>query len=347
MYHAANYDLIEALLQEYRLAADNNISEITAGLRTNLSNYLRQELDFFCRRPEGNESFQAPLLFLALEHPQLRSVPELIGVLEQLDPRKLLEYLARLAFEEQVPEQLTMTLWHGNVEAGCLETEKLLMEQEKEPRPAVSTFLECLRHPAETQHRLLYLFKGFYEQAYQTIKNELASIGTSAIPRYTMAFQKDPIRFFKQTLKADTSIFTKRVRIHISPLHLASAIMPRPDEEADWIIIDTNSGTYLGPDADWEQLAVLFKALSDKTRLDIVNRLSQRRWYGQELALDLGISAAAVSHHMSFFYHLDVFHVEREGHRYYYSLNRERLEELFEHAKRVILRENHGAYDPA
>lgn len=339
MYHAANVESIRKLIQEYTLESEGESIQLVADLRARLSPHLKRELDCFLSYPTGNDTRQAPLLLLVLEHPSIKSVPDLLKFLTEADPRTLLGCLARTVYDGKLPSGFDEAIWTGNANDGCKQLGKRLQQTDSKINSMVNDFFEWLNYPYETKQRLLYVFAGFYEQSYQFVRDEIQRLGSTPIPRYSELFQRDPIDFFENVIQADPNTFTKPVRIHISPLPLASAIMTRPNDEPDWVIVDANRDKYFGLDAQRRTVEALFKALSDKTRLEIMYRLAQRRWYGQELAESLGISAAAVSNHLNYFYHLNVFHVEREGHRYYYVLNKERVAELLDLAKRIILTE--------
>jgi|GEM_PF-266334 len=79
---------------------------------------------------------------------------------------------------------------------------------------------------------------------------------------------------------------------------------------------------------DPAKLATFFNTLSDKTRLEIVRKLTERPYYGQELAKILSISNATVFYHLSLLEKIKVVHLERIEHRVYYALDSERLRQL-------------------
>lgn len=67
------------------------------------------------------------------------------------------------------------------------------------------------------------------------------------------------------------------------------------------------------------------KALADPGRLSIIRLLSIRRYYVQELADELGLSPATLSHHLKILMQAMLVSVGIEGRRSYYSLNRGEL----------------------
>ncbi len=69
-----------------------------------------------------------------------------------------------------------------------------------------------------------------------------------------------------------------------------------------------------------EGMAQMFKGLADDTRLKIAYALSREELCGCDLAVLLGISAAAVSHHLRTLRQLRLVRSRREGKVVYYSL---------------------------
>ncbi len=70
------------------------------------------------------------------------------------------------------------------------------------------------------------------------------------------------------------------------------------------------------------------KALSDKTRRDILTLLKQGRKSAGEIAEAFPVSGAAISRHLSVLKDADLIRDEREGKYIYYVLNASVLEEI-------------------
>jgi len=83
-------------------------------------------------------------------------------------------------------------------------------------------------------------------------------------------------------------------------------------------------------DLDTELRAKIFAALSDPTRLRIVELLaSHGELSGSEIAATLGISLALFCHHSRTLAEADLLQVRREGQTKYNSLNRSILMQCF------------------
>jgi DNA-binding transcriptional ArsR family regulator len=73
---------------------------------------------------------------------------------------------------------------------------------------------------------------------------------------------------------------------------------------------------------DTEQRAKIFAALSDPTRLRMVELLAQQgELSGSEIANQLGISLALYCHHSKNLAEVSIIHIRREGQTRYNSLN--------------------------
>ena len=70
------------------------------------------------------------------------------------------------------------------------------------------------------------------------------------------------------------------------------------------------------------------KALSDKTRRDILTLLKQGRKSAGEIAEAFPVTGAAISRHLSVLKVADLIRDEREGKYIYYELNASVLEEI-------------------
>jgi DNA-binding transcriptional ArsR family regulator len=80
-----------------------------------------------------------------------------------------------------------------------------------------------------------------------------------------------------------------------------------------------------------EQRAKIFAALSDPTRLKIVELLaSSKEMSGSEIADKLGISLALFCHHSKTLNEAGLIQQRKEGQTKYNSLNRELLVDCFE-----------------
>lgn len=91
---------------------------------------------------------------------------------------------------------------------------------------------------------------------------------------------------------------------------------------------------------------ILFKNLSDKTRLHILNLLKEKDLYGQEIAEKVGITLATVSYHMNFLLASTLVRLEKVGQKGYYSLQKNTLRKCVDYLiQNFNLNDKKGAYE--
>lgn len=79
------------------------------------------------------------------------------------------------------------------------------------------------------------------------------------------------------------------------------------------------------------------KALSDKSKLNILSHIRDKRSYGQALARDTGLSTATISHHMSALINCGFIRLERVENRIYYQMDKENLQRFLKKLSLYLL----------
>lgn len=88
------------------------------------------------------------------------------------------------------------------------------------------------------------------------------------------------------------------------------------------------------PNDKYDEKAVnALKLLGDKSKFEILSKLKGQKRYGGELARELNLTAATISHHMSALINAGLVEVVKEDNRMYYSSNTKEVERLFEFCK--------------
>lgn len=97
---------------------------------------------------------------------------------------------------------------------------------------------------------------------------------------------------------------------------------------------------FCGAEADGrderKRLAMLFKLLGDKSKLEILFLLRDRPWYSLELAKRLSLTPATVSYHMEALLACGLIKLEHSEKRIYYTLKSETVEWMREELKGLL-----------
>lgn len=89
---------------------------------------------------------------------------------------------------------------------------------------------------------------------------------------------------------------------HISVLaphtvNICNGVFDSTDVYVGCAVVELSKLLFFGNDSEY--LAVMFKLLSDKTRLEMLKAICARPMYGQELAEMFSVTAPTVSYHMT------------------------------------------------
>lgn len=79
------------------------------------------------------------------------------------------------------------------------------------------------------------------------------------------------------------------------------------------------------------------KVMGDNSKLEILQLLSGRPWYSQELATELGITPATISYHMDHLLAAGLISLNKKEKRIYYELNRQAMREVVEKLSELFL----------
>ncbi len=86
-----------------------------------------------------------------------------------------------------------------------------------------------------------------------------------------------------------------------------------------------------------DSICNILKIISDRSKFEILRRISNTSAYGQELANEMNLTTATISRHMSMLQDYGLVHTRRGEMRIYYSLNKEAIGNLFDMARSALL----------
>ena len=85
-----------------------------------------------------------------------------------------------------------------------------------------------------------------------------------------------------------------------------------------------------------ELMAVRMKALGDKSKLEILLLLKEKKYYSQEIARQLNLTPATISYHMDVLSSVGFVTIEKQDKKIYYGLNRDTIIWLVEHLNQMF-----------
>ena len=86
-----------------------------------------------------------------------------------------------------------------------------------------------------------------------------------------------------------------------------------------------------------KRLVFLLKILADESKLEILSLLKERRRYGRELAKELNLTTATISHHMDMLVGSGLVTLDKEMNRIYYEIDGNAVRKLLEQTWELLL----------
>lgn len=323
-----------SLAKEFNYTPDLETVEMIHAIRGKLSKFLLRELAYFF-----GFDVKYSLFTYIMHFPTLSTVTELIQTIRTMPSEEFIHLLiVYVLYENLPPADLKSMPWNNPVALG--EAIEGLPWQSAETKEKL---LECLENPEETQQRYVLLLNQFYEKAYKEFEERIIAQSTPYKDKYQHLFQENPARFFRDYLNIDPkTISNQTVNIHISLLEFVGSWYVDPANETlpDWVFLGAYTEQIVGLEAVKERLQKFFKIMSDGKRMDIVELLAGRPWFVNELAEELNLTPATISHHLGTLLALGIATCERDEHRVYYSLDKSKMRKIFEEGMDLLLRDS-------
>lgn len=86
-----------------------------------------------------------------------------------------------------------------------------------------------------------------------------------------------------------------------------------------------------------ERICKTLKILSDTSKFEILKSIRNKPTYGQELAEQLNLSTATISHHMSALINSGFIQLEKQTNRIYYQMDKEKVSRFIEQLKTSLI----------
>jgi DNA-binding transcriptional ArsR family regulator len=295
------------------------------------------DIQFFFKRFVFDDLCIAKILYQSISHTIFHG-----------DKKALKNYIKQSFENIKNDNRLELTLVNYEMEVSKYEEDKSLSITDRignlECEPAQKwQILDLIEHSSEYLEKLFSIldYTILKMEKHEEVLKELMEEATAYWKVYfeTNEFQKLISSFYN--LKED-SYPTKPAYIRPTIMNCDRVILSGNDENAgDYHILDVG----ITFDCEFkatkktfteEQLCNGLKLLSDPSKFEILRFIKDKKAYGQEIATELGLTTATISHHMSSLLILGLINIEKVDNRVYYQMNREAINNLLEETKNSL-----------
>lgn len=318
MYVFSNADKNQSLSKEMKVVPDEMLFKIGQAGEKVFSKFMQKELHFFMDQDTLNFAFTNPL----------NSLPFRLAM-ENKDERSIEEFLKRV--EETEPDVFVKML-RSDEPVFNLQLEETNLREKLD---------ECLKNPIETKARLILLLRLFYEKVFKPYEGELKVIIAATVEKYEMKYKRNPGEFVKdffRTELSDASLQDRVIYIHLSFFMQMGILrfLNNNSHRPGFVIMGIHADRLFGKQVMKARLKSFYKLLSDDKRFEILELISEKPRYVNELADLLSIAPSTVSHHMNYFLRASLVKPERDEHKLYYAFDKEKFYEMLDRTKKFI-----------
>lgn len=312
------------MIRGFGLEPKTDFIDILQRLRKPLSPYLQQEINYFF----DHSGLGYIVYKYILKNPEVRDIQTFIEMIRDESADDLILNILGSVSKNTVAKsglKNKLLALSGNP------TEQLSLVGATKFQDEVrkGRVIEAINHPEEFKIRLLLLLTQYYKQSFMNVEDEVFPVLYQERDYHERSYQEQPERFAINYLGLPHSKQeSPAIIVHISYFKYVSchSYSSYSTTSADWFVVGIYTKLILDDRVGSERMAAFFKVLSDVNRIEILRLLSERAWFGQELAEKLNITPPTVSYHMSFLQQIGLVSFNRTDNRYYYTLNRTSLQ---------------------
>lgn len=313
LYRFARREPITDHFIEKGISVEKGIEEWISFVEDNISNLLKSDVEQLFRDTPANLFV---ILWTIVDN-NLDSVDNLFIHLEKLDVDKYLSYIydSYLGIENPSEEAIL---------------EKLSGENKQKEAKCIN---QCIRYPEITISRLNQTLKMFYNDFIVPYEEKINSVLDETIKKDQKLLNTDINKFF-DTISSNLYKYNGQEILLYSTYFFdfsRTTYMRTHEENTPFMIYNIWHDKKASREQIKKQTVDLFKTLADEKRIDILRLLNKRKWYSKELADYFGLSTATMSYHINKLADIGLINMETgEMNRLYYSLNEEKVKEIFE-----------------
>jgi len=320
IFSVSNLELLIKNAKNIDYEIKEEILETLEDILNDLSRFMKHELDNFFV-PPFDLGYKLIFKFI-IDDTDIVSVSSLVKNIKKADADYIVDTISEIYFDKKF----------DNNEDLILNVENLNLDDENK-----EYLIDFIINKDEIHRRMIDLLTYFDKEVFTPLKDDILYILKMEKNKMEDDFYKDSAIFFDKYLDDIKFLKNKPLRIHPS---LFKQIWKDSlgTKYRFWINLGVHSNRQKNADLQKKNILLLYKVLSDKTRLDMIILLSEKSYFVNELANKLHITSPAVSHHISYLNKLNLVDLKRDEHRYYYILNKNRLEELLRHSDNLLLK---------
>lgn len=310
------------MIRAFELEPNAEMTTMLQEMKKSLSHYIHQEMTYFY-----DASGLGFILYkYIVHHASLSKVSEVIEQVQQDSADEFVLKIIESVCKNTLPAKESPA--YKSLLGNQAELLQLVHGTKFQDEIRKVRVIEAVENPEEIKQRFTLLLSRFHTVGFAPLEADIIEYIEAEKHRYDVMLEEAPELFMSHYLNVDSlKEHPAGYILHLSFFKYVSchAYSSYQEEIEDWFVLGIYSDLLFNDSAMTERQAHFFKVLSDVNRIAIIRLLSERPWFGQELAEALNISPPTVSYHIGFLQQIGAVSFTRTDNRFYYELDRSKL----------------------
>ncbi|WP_141503449.1 ArsR/SmtB family transcription factor [Paenibacillus luteus] len=325
--------------REVHFSLDDELLQMIDEVKARLSKHIKEEMAVFF----SDNLFTGRLDYVMVQvylgnRETLSSSEQFLACYRAKPAMELVSHLAATIYNDEKMEWTQGHDWRFIMEDHGLLL-RLVEAARLQDQAEHEVLLEHIRYAEEYKQRTLLVLEQFHERAYLPMRDRLRELGEAGVTKYQSLFAEQPELAIREIMRSDVDLIDKETEVHISYISQVRVAIHREEQEgrSHLIILGVNNDAFAWQREDQETIERFLKVIADKRRLEMIELLHHKNYYGNELAQVMGLTPAAISYHTNMLFDLNLIHLIRVDNRIYYELDKDKIGYYWEQTKRILL----------
>jgi len=322
LYLFANYEEVIERYKDRGIKTDSAVEDIIVGIDDRLSNFIKNEIASLA------ELSITDCLMIAFvsDYGEINTMEDFLKVFEKVSVEKLFDYIGGLFLSSNLPN---LNEGWQKVRHSMEGMQGYIMELGEIDPSLKDEIIDLYESAEETRMRIRYALMQFYDKGYKYYEEGILEKAKEAKRRYVKFFEESSEDFMEMVFgekgEGDQENFAdKEIKIYVSYMQQFGEMDLHDFNEEDskrTKSIGCNNMEVHKRKSIVLEFDKFLKIIADPTRFKIITYVSQKNWYVQALAKELGLAPSTIHHHLETMRGLEIVDTSKEGNKVLYKLN--------------------------
>ncbi len=323
----ANNEEIKEIKEEYAIKRNNDIEKWVINVIKSFEKEQNEKLTLFFRGDNPAGIGLVGHIYKLTDNKEGLNIEDYINNLREVRPVNLLFYLLQSGYsgEKRLTSQLVKRWLSSSNLYDIIDKNYELISDRK------WNIFRMMSKPEESKEEIIYLLQYYYNNFYRDEEKEVIQFLKNYCQKNGELIKETARKFIENLFSPEKEQIKSSNKFKIIPIYFGE-IMSITDLEKKYCILGYNYYKFVDKAFNdingIEEQAHIFKALGDKTRLNILQELLNGPKYMTELGEKLEVSTPTINYHIKKFFNAGLVQIDKAENRIYYKLRKDKLQDV-------------------